>query len=188
MRRGVAMARLACDATLCERRTRKVIATTRQRHGRAAGMAMKAGRIHLQGERHFLRVERLGIHVPAMCFRVPVHRALEPEAVSLEEICTTAMARPYVVDKTLLTSEIHRPFALRPIVREPHFLVAQKQPILYARRLVKKLARKESLGCFSTGARHGGSFVAVIDLLMAFSADGVGRLLSSCARNDEQEN
>src|SRR5580692_3174641 len=116
MRRGVAMARLTCDATLCERRIRKVIATTRQRHGRAAGMAMKAGRVHLQGERHFLRVQRLGIHVPALCFRVPVHRALEPEPVSLEQICTTAMARPYVVDKPLLASEIHRAFAPGPIV------------------------------------------------------------------------
>jgi len=182
------MARLTCDATLCERRIRKVIATTRQRHGRAAGMAMKAGRVHLQGERHFLRIQRLGIHVPEQCFRVPVHRALEPEAVSLEEIGTTAMARPDVVDKPLLASEGHRPLALGSIVREPHFFVAQKEPILYARFMVKKLARKESLGCISASARHWGSFVAVIDLLMAFSADEVGRILSSCTRNDKQEN
>src|SRR6202021_2660491 len=112
MRRGVAMARLTCDATLCERRIREVIATTRQGHGRAAGMAMKAGRVHLQGERHFLRMQRLGIHVPEQCFRVPVHRALEPEAVWLEEIGTTARARPEVVDNLLLASAIHSPFAL----------------------------------------------------------------------------
>jgi hypothetical protein len=98
------------------------------------------------------------------------------------------MARPDVVDKPLLASEIHRSFALGPIVKEPHFFVAQKEPILYARLLVKKFARKESLGCISTSARHWGSFVSVIDLLMAFSADGVGRTLSSCTRTDKQEN
>jgi hypothetical protein len=89
------------------------------------------------------------------------------------------MARPDVVDKPLLASEIHRAFAPGPIVREPHFFVAQKEPILYARFPVKKLARQESLRCISTSPRHWGSFIAVIDLLMAFSAEGVGRILSS---------
>src|SRR5271156_3934394 len=116
----------------------------------AAGMAVQAASIHFEGERHFPGGQRFRIHIPNPLLAIPIHWALKPETIFLEQIGAASLPRADEVAELLLAFKR----STGPVVAEPDATVAQEKAVVDARKRMRKLAWQQAVDCGSTGSRH----------------------------------
>src|SRR5580704_15919634 len=100
----ISMTRLAGDAAVQKGlRPEVIVGAAHRLH--AGSVTVETAPVHLQGERHFARIDRFWVHIPHALLAIPVHRALKPIAVVLKQIGAAALARADEIGEFLLPFE-----------------------------------------------------------------------------------
>ena len=160
-----------------------MIAGPRQGRLYSARVAMQAARVNLQGEGHFARLDRLGIHIPHVLLAIPVDGALEPKTSLFKKVGSSAMPRAYKVLKLLLALQIQSSRRVGSLVTEPGAAISQEKTVVNAGRAMSELSRQQAFPGVSARIRHWSCPITLINGLMTFRADCIGvrcRRRSSC--------